>query len=331
MSARGALILLTTLAALGAGTTILRSQSPNEQPAAMQSVASKPTTPAPNPHWKPDGCAHCHEMHKGAAKPIPPEDVDAICLSCHDGVRAERDAHPIGRSFVGHQLHLPEGWPTVDGRLGCMTCHRMEYAADHDRPRPKVNPQFLRGFETRRLLDFCAHCHLDLEDHGAYNPHVMLDADGAVIERSCRYCHHSLIDQRHRRIREGDAALRADPLTLCLGCHTRHIEYFDPGHIGAYAPPEMKARMFAIEGDPQFAPDAHAIDWTTTRRAIEPVRFPLGPNDQLVCATCHNPHQEGVFPSDSVLALGAIQTGRERESLRLRGFGKELCVACHDK
>jgi hypothetical protein len=312
-----ALLIVTTVAVRG-----LKSQTPTTPTAS---------TPAPDPHWKPDGCAHCHQVKEGVALPIPPESVDAICLDCHDGVRATRDAHPIGRAFAGDQLHHPEGWPTIDERIGCATCHQIEDAPDHDRPRPRDNPAFLRGFETRRLLDFCAHCHLDLDVHGAYNPHVMLDAGGEIIERSCRYCHHSLIDQRHRLVREADPALRTDGITLCLGCHRRHIEYFDPGHIGATVTPEIKRRMTVMESHPQYTDDAGTIDWTTTRRADESLRFPLGPNDRLVCATCHNPHQVGVFPPDSVLALGAIQTGHERETLRLRGFGKELCVACHDK
>jgi len=285
---------------------------------------------APNPHWSADGCKECHDATQGEPKSIPPQDIDGLCLKCHDGRRAREEAHPVGRTFGSAQVTRPEGWPAYGGKIGCATCHDILQACHRDRARPLDNPAFLRGFEAGKLLSFCARCHLDLQEQKVYNVHIMLDESNATIRRACQFCHHALLDERDRRVRTGNPELRYEPITLCRSCHMQHVDYFDPGHIGATVSPEMKAYMAAFERTPPGTrPTGTAIE-RALRGDLEPERLPLQ-GATVVCSTCHNPHQQGVFPSDSTLAYGAIQTGQERTKMRLRGLGKEFCLACHNK
>ena len=159
----------------------------------------------------------------------------------------------------------------------------------------------------------------------------MLDKDKATIRRACQFCHHALLDQRDRLVRTGQPELRSDPAILCRSCHIEHIDYFEPGHVGAKASAEIKAYMAAVEQiPPGQRPDSERIK-EALRTKREPTRLPLSDGDTVVCSTCHNPHEQGVFPQNSVLAYGAIRTGQKQKELRLRGIGREFCFACHNK
>ena len=43
---------------------------------------------------------------------------------------------------------------------------------------------------------------------------------------------------------------------------------------------------------------------TALERGQRSLRLPLGSGNKIVCSTCHNPHQAGVFPAGSDLAIG---------------------------
>jgi len=76
-------------------------------------------------------------------------------------------------------------------------------------------------------------------------------------------------------------------------------------------------------------PPSQAVRSATDGR--EPTRLPLGRGDRIVCSTCHNPHQEGVFLKGNVLSYGALPGTRRAERLPLRGVGKDICIGCHSK
>lgn len=320
-----ALVLATGACAIAAGLfDVGRGEPP---------VSSASTRPySENPHWKADRCGSCHTMADGRPRPIPPGAVDAICLDCHDGKRGRRERHPMGRTFSGRQTVRPEGWPLENGRLICATCHEMILACQLDAAARRDNGDFLRGFERGSLLGFCERCHVS-EEHRPYRVHSMVGKDGGLIEPTCRFCHQGLLDQRGRMVRMNDPALRSDPITMCASCHVEHRDWFSPGHIGVRVKPEMKAYMAAMDiaaGQPERRPTETQIrEALRTRR--EPVRLPLSDGDTVVCSTCHNPHQAGLFPAGSVLAYGAMQSEAKEESRRLRGLGRELCIGCHNK
>lgn len=289
------------------------SAQPNAatQPAAIPpaatrpaSAADTPVTKAVNPHWRSDGCTHCHEEAGGKYAPVPAEAIDHICFKCHDGRRAHQEVHPVGRGFTNDQVVRPEGWPLVNDRLVCSTCHDIR-GLGHRPERPAANPAFLRGPIDRGLVAFCSTCHVRSPTHRRYNPHVMVDEQNRAIEARCGFCHESSMPAGTQAVRTGEARLKRDEMTICLSCHRSHVDYFDPGHIGARVPARIAENM----------------------RTSGHGRLPLAPDGRITCSTCHNPHQAGVFPPDSVLGAGGLRPGKP--GLGLRGFDKELCSACH--
>jgi hypothetical protein len=231
--------------------------------------------------------------------------TDEVCLKCHDGRQAKAELHPIGQTFENEQVEAPEGWPLLDGRLACVTCHNVRRACDHVGRRPDGNTSFVRGWQSNNILAFCARCHVRSESHTRHNPHRMLTPTGEVEERACLLCHRSLPDSAGKMNRTGRPDLRTHEFSLCLNCHSRHVDYFEPGHIGASVSSEMQA---TLKG-----------------------RLHLSEYGSILCSTCHNPHQAGLFSEHSELARGAMIHDGKVRPLRFRGLDKELCLACHAK
>jgi hypothetical protein len=167
-------------------------------------------------------------------------------------------------------------------------------------------------------MQFCATCHVQ-ELHARFNPHEMLDNAGSRIDDSCRWCHESEAIARIPDARHGLPGLLADEATLCGRCHSTHIDYFTPGHMGAAVTTDMLAAMLRTDAELGLA---KGDDRT---RAL-----PLDQRNAIGCSTCHNPHQAGLFPEDSDLALGEI-SGTRRQIVPLRLPGTQLCIACHEK
>jgi len=312
-----AIVLLCTVAAVP-------PQAPTTRP------TTRPTTApakAVDPHGSADGCRNCHAVEADAARPIAASAIDSICLKCHDGRQATRERHPIGRTFASRQITLPDGWPTHGGKLGCVTCHDIRSACEQQRS--AANPAFVRGYRAGNLIGFCGRCHEDGQAYQRYDPHVMLAGDKEPIERVCRFCHLPAIDQHDGAVRTGRPALRADEITLCLGCHGSHKDYYEPGHIGAPVNAEMKARVRVARPKPNVEFATPAFSATVQSGQCEPL--PLGKGDVIVCSTCHNPHQDGTFAAGNVLDQGGLPVGEGRGVLPLRGFGAEVCGACHEE
>jgi len=310
--------------------------------AATGSAAQPPsgTQPAgavtrPNPHWSPAGCPSCHgpaSPAKGGRltyQPIPRDRINALCWRCHDGTGAPREVHPVGRFFTGDQVVMPGNWPTQDGKLACITCHDIRSACDWVGRKPTANTAFLRDDGSEDLLRFCAKCHVAAVMARArqYSPHIMLDAEGRPDCQVCLFCHQQRLNCERRERRTGQPLLRADGITLCVGCHGAHIDYFEPGHIGRIAPAWIIRNMQKADKRARSQP---TNDDRGSQGARLPQRLPLGPGYRIECATCHNPHQAGLFPAGSPLGWGAMEH-RDHERPKLRGFGKEICWACHDR
>jgi hypothetical protein len=232
-----------------------------------------------------------------------------MCLTCHDGEHARRERHPIGRSFASDQVTLPAGWPALDGKLGCATCHTLRHACSRPGTRPPATPAFVRDYDGVDLAGFCARCHVDDQTHHRFNPHAVQYVNDRVNESACGFCHLPGITEHERLSRSGRAHLRTGEPTLCLSCHRHHVDYFSPGHVGARVSPKIKAAL------------------TTSDEARN---LPLAAGETVTCSTCHNPHQRGVFVESSVLARGGTTPERQTGALAMRGFGKTICGACHE-
>jgi hypothetical protein len=79
-------------------------------------ASSRPSQGGPhqavNPHWTREGCRFCHDTPGKK----PKADVQALCQSCHDGLHAGREAHPVGRAATSPQTPVPKNWPLRDGK-----------------------------------------------------------------------------------------------------------------------------------------------------------------------------------------------------------------------
>jgi len=132
------------------------------------------------------------------------------------------------------------------------------------------------------------------------NPHIQLDQDGEIMEKACLFCHTELPDYKNPGIH--NVKMRYNISYLCSLCHVMHFQKEGLG-LGKRMTQAMiqKKRQFEREYD---------------------VSLPLGPNDTVVCASCHNPHQPGVIlvkdPGDT--------TGEHRLVLEDIWL---MCTACH--
>lgn len=323
---------------LAAAALLLCSASPlRAQPApatrpARRTAATRPASAVPNPHWTLTECRQCHEMRGSEALPIPASQVDRNCLRCHDGRLAPAEKHPVGRPIPTATAALPEGWPAPDGRMSCLTCHDLTPTAGHTKgAAPMQRGDFLRGGPPQGLLVFCSKCHTSNTQETRYNPHRQLGPDGRIQEDGCRFCHVRAFKPEEFTRRTGQPALKGGGLMLCIGCHTQHVDYFEPGHIGREAPDWMVAHLVsrarAAGGLPAVSDESQPA-----RTAGPPVtRLPLGPDNMVVCSTCHNPHQAGVFPAGSLLSIGAIPVREQKGTAATVRLGSSLCGECHGK
>lgn len=285
---------------------------------------------APNPHWKADGCATCHTMENGKPLPITVAESDDVCLKCHDGEKASAEFHPVGRGFEGAHFKKP-GWPLIEEKLACVTCHDVKRACDAKATRTLNNRMLLRDKKSPvkgQNSPFCLNCH----ESGAYqkiNPHVMLLADkNEIIEEKCLFCHNKAMD-RNALTRTGNPSMKSPQTTMCKDCHAEHKDPMQQAHIGMKLSPEILARIYVREVTGLAANLGPGLLQQAKTAGDKPVRMIPDKNGTIVCTTCHNPHQSGVFPRESVLAYRAMKlTGDGKVVSPVRG--QVWCRHCHD-
>ncbi len=256
-----------------------------------------------NPHWSAEGCAACHGPTTSPTG-IPARAVDTLCLSCHDGVTATAEAHPIGRLAVSGRTTVPVDWPLIDGRLGCLTCHDIKRHCEKQARQPLENSGMLRAWDPDSRIEFCSQCHEG--DGWRVNPHHQIDDAGRTLASSCVFCHTTEPAPSPDGARHGAPQLLASGSGVCLTCHARHWDYFPGGHVGTQASARVRA---ALNREP---------------RGIIPLD-----EGTVTCYTCHNPHSVGLFPADSPLGHYANTAADQRYALRANYA--DLCLSCHDK
>ncbi|MCA9243573.1 MAG: hypothetical protein KDA32_06440 [Phycisphaerales bacterium] len=276
------------------GPMISKTTEPREHRALFVSSVA-------NPHWVPDRCDACHGKNAGGAiAPIPADQVDRLCLNCHDGRKAPEEAHPIGRPADSAQTRAPADWPLVDGKLGCLTCHDIQAHCDATARRLVGNAALVRGYEAGAPLASCRQCHV--AEQWRVNPHRASDA------ASCAFCH-SKAPAIDAGVRSGEAALHVNDSRVCLGCHSPHADPAPRGHLGA----AMR--------DPYEVNLKRAAD-TLHAGSLLPLA-----DGSVACYTCHNPHAPGLFLAGS--DVGRRAGGDDPYDLRLPEAA--LCIACHGK
>ncbi len=132
------------------------------------------------------------------------------------------------------------------------------------------------------------------------NPHIQLNKDGEIIEKACLFCHTELPDYKNPSVR--NTQMRFDTSYLCSLCHVMSTEKIGLGFGKRMTQSMMRTkRQFERQHD---------------------VSLPLGRNNMVVCASCHDPHQPGV-----VLRKGGDDIPHERRLVIEDTW--LMCTACH--
>ncbi len=277
---------------------------------------TQPVRLAGSPHWDARRCDACHQTDNGGrVQPIARAELDARCTSCHDGVRAAAEAHPVGWPAEGPRTKRPpETWPLVNDRIACITCHDIRAACDQPASTTD-NRAFVRGFDALDPAASCRACHTG--EVARFNPHRPT-ASGAVSESvSCGFCHRDTPKIAADGRRSGDAALHCAGSTVCLSCHEPHADPAPTGHLAKQVSGEMAARLVARETQRRGGPHVGATGL-----------IPLDAG-AITCQSCHNPHPAGLFAPGSAQESRSADSGTARVATRLEPA--QLCLECHEK
>lgn len=286
--------------------------------------------PVPNPHGDPAQCQACHAPAAGGQGPLRFDgDVLRLCRSCHEGQRATREVHPAGMIPTGMAKEkIPSDFPLDDGRVGCLTCHDVASGCRTESPMSRAASVRLRGGPTAGPMMFCFRCHAE-EDYRPFNAHDQLAGDKRKAD-TCLWCHTITPDVNVPPEGEALSTLRRRSSDVCRSCHVVTKNHPAGGsHIGAIPAPEMIWHMSAREMQstmrlsfPQLLKYARS-----TQRV--PRSMPLDDGGRIACSTCHNPHEQGLWPARNPRAVGAEP--KQATNHRLRVHQGRVCVACHEK
>lgn len=247
-----------------------------------------------NPHKSKNLCNICHHSTKDFKLKYGGDDI-VLCEQCHLGGKTSIEAHSV--NFTYHQngeVTIPEDFPLSNGKVTCLTCHKFDCNKFQ-------NPKFLRKSFTARE-DFCFNCH-KRSHYSKYNPHTQIKQNGEIDYNTCVVCHSKIPDIKtdHGIF---SVKLKGEPNRVCNGCH--QINYVHPtGVLHTIIPSENTLSNIKkyIQNNPGL-------------------EMPFGKNFEILCVTCHLPHQFELIPSQS--------KGKNAKRVRFPSEF-ELCVVCHDK
>jgi hypothetical protein len=256
-----------------------------------------------NVHYTGKYCLVCHEQtpQKGSKFLKYEEDYKQLCR-CHYKT-AKRDVHPSDIAVPKRlKKRIPNDFPLRNGKIACITCHDVFAQCRDGKPKSaiKIGQNFLRGGPYRRQTTFCFKCH-DKTKYERFNPHKQLDKNGKIITRKCLYCHKKVPDVKTEGFK--DVELIGDLGILCIRCHNKT----DKTTLHAQHLRKPSKKVLA------------RIKQTEIELGIV---LPLNYDGTITCATCHNPHEKGVIPSERAGAKGAGMKHRQR----LPG---NICTKCH--
>jgi hypothetical protein len=257
-----------------------------------------------NPHWNDYLCLSCHQEKpvRGNAPLRMGGDRNLVCNRCHHSEYARPDIHPVDVKPSQH-IRIPEDMPLQDGKISCETCHDslLQMGSRRKGILLRKNPDFLRKTQMSRN-SYCFLCHLE-ETYKRLNPHNQLDAEGKVDQETCLFCHASIPDVNFIGPEKVSFIIH-NPDEYCVGCH-HGFTLNHPAGVNHLVKPSEKIMA--------------AIRTSVQRIGVELPLF----EGRVVCATCHNPHQEGV------IKIQPAATGAARQNkLRLMP-GRRQCTGCH--
>jgi len=254
-------------------------------------------------HYDPRHCLACHvKIPEGGKDKLLKfkGDFKYLC-KCHF-TASETYLHPVDiEPSQEFKAIMPEKFPLSQGKITCSTCHDIFIQCQENQKFFQKKNMFLRKKPGDRVSDFCFDCH-NKSKFAMYNPHVQLDQHGAVIEDKCLYCHTEIPDVNRTDYK--DAKLVGDIEALCMRCHSKiNQQSLHDRHLLRKPSKKVLGTIQAIQEQ-----------YNTI--------LPLSDNDELICATCHNPHQKGTIP----LARAGARGAGEHHRHRLPG---NICMKCH--
>lgn len=201
-----------------------------------------------------------------AADKTKPEDEKPELPPFHHVV----DVEPSKHRKIDEKLELGD-----KGELVCSTCHGLE---DIDKtPVEDVDTEaegFLRGGPYKPLTDFCYRCHNE-KSNTRENIHILLDDDGEIKKEQCKYCHEEVPD-REKKLELKDLKLRMPMETICYGCHLKSPHFNAVEH--------------------QVKPESEdMVKHLKKMREKQDIFIPLSEKGEVMCISCHTPHQRGVI------------------------------------
>ncbi len=227
---------------------------------------------------------------------VDPHGKEGMCHYCHTSKVVEKGK-------AGFRLNTVEAT--------CLECHGKRGATLEDYlqrmlPDVKIKKKMIVYFKGDP--DFSCHiCHHEMcqsnsrKELKLRNPHIQLDEAGGIIEKTCLFCHTTLPDYKDPGLEK--TVMRYDISYLCSLCHAM----------------SSQKRGF---GFGETMRDAMVRKKEHFEKKFD-ISLPLGPNNTVICASCHNPHQAGV-----ILGKGGYADEPGKHRLVTDNVWK-LCVVCH--
>jgi cytochrome c553 len=191
--------------------------------------------------------------------------------------------------------------PTYTGKWGWHKVHK------------KVVRNTVKKFQngaSLRKKDMCSKCH-NKNGYKIFDPHTQITAQGDMLKEKCLYCHPDKPDEKNATFAKGKEIKFVNNLKeLCMGCHSKEYDLAHPVNAKHVGKPSDEMIAMMKDSERQFG-----------------IILPLNYQGEIMCATCHNPHERGVIPIDKSAAQGASEIAR----VRLTGEAESTEQGEHNK
>lgn len=299
----------------------------------------------------PTGCKACHKSHGKPRSPMLPKPQKEICLDCH-GTRANADRRIASGDLISNaqvalmdpDVNLAYSHPLTEGAMhsrepGVVTCsschspHRSPSTAPgrtSNRTGQKVSPKNPRRFE----FELCQRCH---GSKGIYTQDL---TDISRLTNVNNVSYHPI--EAGSNSRSPSLIVNATgPEINCTDCHNTSSTTGPRGPHASEFQYILAERYTTTDGS-QESKQAYALCYRCHDRAkvLDESPFPYHrkhvQEENVSCATCHNPH--GAVENRSLIrfgeeaSLGGTQPsmGSQRLEFESLGPGTGACyVSCH--
>jgi len=272
----------------------------------------------PNPHWRDGACQACHSGKPDRKnKKLNTKNINKMCNNCHGKLSVHDLIHPVGMVPTKKMLkQMPVSFRRAikrgGGKITCISCHDLAMPClGKRRQEQNFNPRFFLEGPYRDRTALCFKCH-DKSKYQRLNAHDQISNKGQINEQICQLCHKDIEKLKTAQSRADiDFHVADDNLSaMCIGCH---LKISHPG--GGFSFTKKKKPNHLV------APDKDMFNFMRKQQIKNKVELPLQLADnRIFCATCHDPHEQGV-----------IKTKNKPADKRLRLKKEKLCLQCHNK